>query len=52
VEHRDRVLALAAPFAGEPAEIARTAQRYGGIQWGERLALISDYERTARRERT
>jgi len=52
VEKRDLVLMLAAPFSGEPVEIARTAERYRGIQWGQSVALISDYERTARRQRT
>jgi dipeptidyl aminopeptidase/acylaminoacyl peptidase len=51
--HRDRVRALAAPFAGEPRELARTELRYGGIQWLEGgLALISDSERTTRQRRT
>ncbi|NJD09092.1 MAG: S9 family peptidase [Gemmatimonadetes bacterium] len=50
--HRDRVLMLAAPFTGEPVEIARTQERYRGIQWGQAAALISDYERTTRRART
>jgi dipeptidyl aminopeptidase/acylaminoacyl peptidase len=52
-QQRDRVLTLAAPFSGQPAELARTEQRFAGIQWLEGgLALISDMERATRRLRT
>lgn len=33
VPARDRVLMLKAPFAGKPAEIARTKQRFVGFDW-------------------
>lgn len=33
VPARDRVLMLKAPFAGKPVEIARTAQRFVGLDW-------------------
>jgi len=54
VPHRDRVLTLRAPFAGAPAELVKTEQRYTGIQWGEKggLALVRDYERARRWGRT
>jgi dipeptidyl aminopeptidase/acylaminoacyl peptidase len=53
VEHRDRVLTLAAPFQGEPTELARTGERYAGIAWGEDgLAMLSDYDRSRRWART
>ncbi len=46
VENRDRVLQLDAPFTGEPGELARTGERYAGIDWGQNgVALLSDYDR-------
>lgn len=33
VPERDRLLSLAAPFTGQPREIARLPQRYAGIGW-------------------
>ncbi|MGH7477676.1 MAG: S9 family peptidase [Longimicrobiales bacterium] len=52
-EHRDRILQLAQPFTGEPAEWLRLGQRYAGIYWGEDgLALISDFDRERRWRRT
>jgi dipeptidyl aminopeptidase/acylaminoacyl peptidase len=52
-EHRDRALSIAAPFSGEPREIARTEQRFAGIQWLEDgRGLITDFERAARNRRT
>jgi dipeptidyl aminopeptidase/acylaminoacyl peptidase len=46
VPHRDRILMSAAPFGGEPTEIYRTEERYGGVAWGERpeLALLNEYD--------
>ena len=53
VEHRDRVLTLAAPFTGAAVEMARTEERFGGIRWGaDARALISDYDRPRRWQRT
>src|ERR1035437_4607187 len=54
VPHRDRLLALQAPFTGEPREIAKTEQRFGGIQFFEKggRAFIEDSERQTRRVRT
>jgi dipeptidyl aminopeptidase/acylaminoacyl peptidase len=53
VEHRDRVLTLAAPFSGQARQIARTQLRYAGLLWLEGgLAFISDSERTTRQRRT
>jgi dipeptidyl aminopeptidase/acylaminoacyl peptidase len=43
---RDRVLSLAAPFSGEPVEIAKVKQRYAGLSWfadGSR-ALLDEYD--------
>jgi len=50
---RDRVYTLAAPFSGEPAEIAALALRYGGIQWSEAgFALVSENWFSTRERRT
>jgi dipeptidyl aminopeptidase/acylaminoacyl peptidase len=52
VEHRDRVLTLAAPFAGEPQDLARTIARYAGMQWGAGVALLNEYDRPTRWRRS
>ncbi|HKG59575.1 MAG TPA: prolyl oligopeptidase family serine peptidase [Pyrinomonadaceae bacterium] len=54
VPHRDSVLMLKAPFAGEPTEFFKTEQRFGNMTWGERdgVVLISDFERDKRWVRT
>lgn len=50
---RDRVLALAAPFAGTPAEIIRTEYRFRRIDWTEKgIALVTEYDRPKRWTRT
>ena len=50
---RDRVLALAAPFQGEPATLATLAYRFDGIEWGnDDLALVSEAWWKTRRVRT
>jgi dipeptidyl aminopeptidase/acylaminoacyl peptidase len=42
---RDRLLALKAPFKGEPIELYKTEQRFGGLTWGEKgLALLRESE--------
>ncbi len=51
-EFRDQVLQLDAPFMGEPRELARTEERYAGIEWGNGVALLSDYERARQWMRT
>jgi dipeptidyl aminopeptidase/acylaminoacyl peptidase len=54
VPNRDRLLALQAPFTGEPREIVKTEQRFSGIQFFEKggRAFIEDSERQTRRVRT
>src|SRR5262249_58898357 len=53
VAHRDRMMALAAPFDGKPAEVVKTEHRLVGVQYGEKgLALGSHYDRAKRRRRT
>src|SRR5262249_286379 len=53
VPHRDKLMALAAPFEEKPREALRTEQRLMGVTHGAGdLALVSDYERNKRRRRT
>ena len=43
-ELRDRVVTLAAPFAGEPSELIDLALRYGGVTWGhDDLAFVASW---------
>src|SRR6185295_7941858 len=49
----DKVLTLAAPFAGAPVEVAKTEWRFGGISYTEKgIALLGESDRTTRRTRT
>jgi dipeptidyl aminopeptidase/acylaminoacyl peptidase len=53
VAHQDRVVMLAAPFAGEPVELARLAKRYSGAVWDSSgVALVAEYDRDRRWSRT
>ena len=53
VPFRDRVMTLAAPFSGEPAEIGKTEWRFAGIAYTEKgSALLSEFDRLSRRTRT
>ena len=53
VPFRDRIVALGAPFSGQPAEIAKTEWRSGGISFTEKgVALLSESDRASRRTRT
>ncbi len=53
VPHRDRVMALKAPFTGGAGEVARTEWRYGGVRFTERgVALVSENDRASRKTRT
>jgi len=50
---RDRILSLAAPFSGEPAEIARTEWRFGSLAYTEAgIGLLTENDRVSRRTRT
>ena len=40
---RDRVFLLDAPFDGEPVPLVTLPLRYGGVQWGDGFALVSDW---------
>ena len=46
VPARDKVMMLAAPFTAAPVEIARTEQRFAGIDWSERrgVGLLTEYD--------
>ena len=50
VSHRDRVVALAAPFSSEPQELHRAVHRVRGVSWGDTddLLVIEEYERARR----
>ena len=53
VPFRDRVVSLAAPFNGQPGEIAKTEWRYGGIYYTDTgVGLLSENDRASRRTRT
>src|SRR5262249_35282423 len=51
-QFRDRLLALKAPFKGEPSEVYKSQERFGGIQFGENMALVEDNARLTRMIRT
>ena len=50
VPHRDRLVQLAAPFDGQPAELARTRHRFSGVDWTDLpgVAFVSEYDRDRR----
>jgi dipeptidyl aminopeptidase/acylaminoacyl peptidase len=50
VEHRDRWMAVAKPYAQEPLELLRTEHRAWGLTWCDdpRLVLASEYDRDER----
>jgi dipeptidyl aminopeptidase/acylaminoacyl peptidase len=53
VPHRDRIVTLAAPFAGQPAEVAKTEYRFGGVSWTEKgTVLLTESNRPTRTTRT
>ena len=53
VPFRDQVVALAAPFTGQPVEVAKTEWRYGGINYTDAgIALLTENDRASRRTRS
>ncbi len=53
VPHRDRILTLRAPFAGEPFEVARTEYRFGGAAFTDTgTILLTENDRASRTTRT
>lgn len=52
VTPRDKVLKLAAPFDGNPSEIVKTEQRFGGRQFGENgLMFVTEINRDTNRRK-
>ena len=53
VPFRDKVVALAAPFSGQPVDVAKTEWRYGGINYTDSgIALLTENDRASRRTRS
>ena len=54
VPARDKIMLLAAPFTGAPAELARTEQRFAGYKWSERrgVALLNEFDENKHWQRT
>lgn len=53
VTPRDRVVALAAPFAGEPTELLKTEFRFRRVAWTEKgVAFVTEFDRQTRWTRT
>jgi dipeptidyl aminopeptidase/acylaminoacyl peptidase len=53
VPFRDKVMALAAPFSGDPSEVIKTEWRFGGLSYTEKgIALLSESDRATRHTRT
>ncbi|HSK08823.1 MAG TPA: prolyl oligopeptidase family serine peptidase [Vicinamibacterales bacterium] len=53
VPKRDRLVTIAAPFAGDPAEWMRLDERFSGISWTEGgTALVNEFERGKRMRTT
>lgn len=58
--YRDRIVSLAAPFSGQPVELAKLEQRFVGgrgfggaaLMYGEKFAFVNDYDRNKRWVRT
>lgn len=50
---RDRVVTLAAPFNGQPAEFAKTEWRFSSVGFTDKgIALLVESDRASRRQRT
>jgi dipeptidyl aminopeptidase/acylaminoacyl peptidase len=53
VPHRDRLMALRAPFTAAPAEVAKTEFRFGGASWTDSGSiLLTENDRRTRTTRT
>jgi dipeptidyl aminopeptidase/acylaminoacyl peptidase len=50
VPHRDRLMRLAAPFTGSPAEVLKVTHRYAGLGWFDTpdLVLLTESDRDRR----
>jgi dipeptidyl aminopeptidase/acylaminoacyl peptidase len=53
VPFRDRVVSLAAPFSGQPTEVAKTEWRFGGLSYTEKgVGFLTESDRLTRHTRT
>jgi dipeptidyl aminopeptidase/acylaminoacyl peptidase len=53
VPFRDKLMSLAAPFSGQPTEVAKTEWRYDGVAYTDTgIALLSENDRASRHTRT
>ena len=53
VPFRDKVVALAAPFSGQPTDLAKTEWRYGGLAYTEKgIGFLAENDRVTRHTRT
>src|SRR5438093_1732331 len=53
VPFRDKVVSIAAPFTGQPAEIAKTEWRFGGMSYTDKgVGILNESDRVTRRTRT
>ena len=53
VPFRDKLMSIAAPFTGQPAEIAKTEWRFGGVSYTEKgVGILNESDRVTRRTRT
>ncbi len=54
VDHRDRLVRLDPPFAGEPLQLARTQLRTYGVRWSDdgELGLVWTWDRPTRATKT
>ncbi len=53
VPFRDKVVAVSAPFSGQPTELAKTEWRFSDIAFTEKgVALLTESDRVSRRTRT
>jgi dipeptidyl aminopeptidase/acylaminoacyl peptidase len=53
VPFRDKILWAAAPFTGQPAELAKTEWRFGNMSFTEKgVALLTESDRVSRHTRT
>ena len=49
VANQDRIVALTAPFTGEPTELARLNKRYSGLLWDTQgMGFLGEYDRDRR----
>ncbi len=54
VPNRDKVMTQSAPFSAPATELARTEQRFAGLDWGEQrsIALLHEYDENRHWTRT